>query len=118
MPLRATVTHPSCGPSKVTVSKIGRVNYTTVEDILEGEQVLTGKFSLNGHPTIILFDSGASHDFISMTYTQKHQLVIEHIHYRKLLNFHRPRESKPTEEDFFVGFILSSVGPWPMEVSR
>jgi hypothetical protein len=35
-------------------------------------------FSLNGHPTIILFDSGASHDFINKAYTQKHQLVIEH----------------------------------------
>jgi hypothetical protein len=36
-------------------------------------------FSLNEHPTIVLFDSGASHDFISKAYTQKHQLVIEHI---------------------------------------
>jgi hypothetical protein len=41
------------------------VNYTTVEDVPEGEQVLVGTFSLNGHPIVILFDSGASHDFIS-----------------------------------------------------
>jgi hypothetical protein len=50
-----------------------------VEDILEGVQVLTCMFSLNRHPTTILFDSGASHDFISKACTQKHQLVIEHI---------------------------------------
>jgi hypothetical protein len=50
-----------------------------IEDIPEGEQVLTGTFSLNGHPTTVLFDSGASHDFISKACTQKHQLVIEHI---------------------------------------
>jgi hypothetical protein len=49
-----------------------------MEDIPEGEQVLAGIFSLNGHPTIILFDSGASHDFISKAYTRKHQLMIEH----------------------------------------
>jgi hypothetical protein len=59
--------------------KTGRVNYTTMEDIPEGEQVFTGMFSLNGHPTIVLFDLGASHDFINKAYTQKHQLVIEHI---------------------------------------
>jgi hypothetical protein len=49
-----------------------------MEDIPEGEQVHVGTFSLNGHSTIVLFDSGASHDFISKVYTQKHQMVIEH----------------------------------------
>jgi hypothetical protein len=52
------------------------VNYTTIEDILEGEQVVTGEFSLNGRPIVILFDSGASHDFISKACTQKCQLFI------------------------------------------
>jgi hypothetical protein len=63
----------------VAVAKTGRVTYTTMEDIPEGEQVLAGMFSLNGHPTTVLFDSGASHDFISKACTQKHQLVIEYI---------------------------------------
>jgi hypothetical protein len=73
------ITPPPRGPQKVAVVKTGRVNYTTMEDIPKGEQVLTGTFSLNGHPTTVLFDSGASHDFISKACTQKHQLVIEHI---------------------------------------
>jgi hypothetical protein len=63
----------------VAVAKTDRINYTTKEDIFEGEQVLTGTFSLNGHHVIILFDSGASHDFISKAYTQKHQLAIEYM---------------------------------------
>jgi predicted aspartyl protease len=63
----------------VAIAKTSRVNYTTMEDILEGEQVLTGTFSLNGQPVVILFDSGATHDIISKTYTQKNQLVIEHM---------------------------------------
>jgi hypothetical protein len=63
------VTHPPRGPPKVAT---GHVNYTTMEDIPEGEQVLAGTFSLNGHPTIFLIDSGVSHDFISKAYTQKH----------------------------------------------
>jgi hypothetical protein len=66
------ITHPPRGPQKVAIAKTGRVNYTTMEDIPEGKQVLVGTFSLNGHPAIILFDSGASHDFISKAWTQKH----------------------------------------------
>jgi hypothetical protein len=63
----------------VAVVKTGRVNYTTMEDIPEGKQVLVGTFSLNGHPAIILFDSGASHDFISRACTQKSQMAIEYL---------------------------------------
>jgi hypothetical protein len=55
------------------------VNYTTVEDVPEGERVLVGTFSLNGHSIVILFDFGATHDFISKACTQKCQLVIEHM---------------------------------------
>jgi hypothetical protein len=73
------ITPPPRGPQTVAIAKIDRVNYTTMEDIPEGEQVLAGTFSLNGHPTTVLFGSGASHDFISKECTQKHQLVIEHI---------------------------------------
>jgi predicted aspartyl protease len=62
----------------MTVAKTGHVNYTTMEDVIEGEQVLTGMFSLNEHPIVILFDSGATHDFISRACTQKHQLDIQH----------------------------------------
>jgi hypothetical protein len=63
----------------VVVAKTGRVNYTTMEDILEGEQVLAGTFSLNGYPAVILFDSGATHDFITKACTQRCQLGIHHV---------------------------------------
>jgi hypothetical protein len=73
------ITPPPRGPQKVAMVKIVRVNYTIMEDIPEGEQVLAGTFCLNEHPVIILFDSGASHDFISKACTQKHQLTIEYM---------------------------------------
>jgi hypothetical protein len=42
-----------------------------VEEIPMGEEVLVGTFSLNEHPVIALFDSRASHDFISSTCAKK-----------------------------------------------
>jgi hypothetical protein len=63
----------------VIVAKIGHVNYTTMEDISEGEPVLAGMFFLNDHSSVVLFDSGATHDFVSKACTQKCKLVIEPI---------------------------------------
>jgi hypothetical protein len=45
----------------------GCANYTTVDQITTGEEVLAGMFFLNECPIIIQFDSRASHDFISST---------------------------------------------------
>jgi hypothetical protein len=78
-PAQGHVTPPPRGPLKVAVAKTGRVNYTTMEDIPEGEQVLAGTFSLNGYPAIVLFDSGATHDFVTKACTQRCQLSIHHI---------------------------------------
>jgi predicted aspartyl protease len=49
---------------------MGRANNTTMEEIPTGE-VLAGTFFINERPIIILFDSGASHDFISFTCAKK-----------------------------------------------
>jgi hypothetical protein len=43
----------------------GRVNFTTLSELLEGAPIMTGTFSINHQPVIILFDSGATHSFIS-----------------------------------------------------
>jgi predicted aspartyl protease len=47
-----------------------------VEEIPIGEEVLAGMFFLNEHPVIILFDSGASHDFMSSTCAKKAKLSL------------------------------------------
>jgi hypothetical protein len=49
-------------------------NYTTVDQISMGEEVLVDTFILNECPIIILFDSRASHDFISSTCANKAML--------------------------------------------
>ncbi|WVZ58911.1 hypothetical protein U9M48_009130 [Paspalum notatum var. saurae] len=39
-----------------------------MEEIPEGETIMTGIFLINGQPASVLFDSGASHTFISQEY--------------------------------------------------
>jgi hypothetical protein len=56
----------------------GRLNFTTMADILEGAPVMTGIFSVLNYPAIILFDSGASHSFISAKFSAKCQLPFHH----------------------------------------
>jgi hypothetical protein len=53
-----------------------RDNYTTVEEIPMGEEVLAGTFFLNEHLVIILFNSGASHNFMSSTCAKKAKLSL------------------------------------------
>jgi hypothetical protein len=57
-------------------SRVGHANFTTLEEIPLGEEVLIGTFFLYEHPIIILFDSEASHDFLSLAYAQKAGLTL------------------------------------------
>jgi hypothetical protein len=59
------------GHQKGSTPWTGRTNYTTVEEIPTGEEGRAGMFFLNEHPIIIMFNSGASHDFISSTCVKK-----------------------------------------------
>jgi hypothetical protein len=73
------VIQPPCGHQKVAIAKTGRVNSTTMEDVPEGDHVLVDMFSLNGHPIIIRFNSGATHNFISKACTKNCQLTTMHL---------------------------------------
>jgi hypothetical protein len=64
------------GQQRGPTPRTGRVNYATVDGIPTGEEVLTGTFFLNERPIIILFDSGASHDFMSSTCAKKAGLTL------------------------------------------
>ena len=56
----------------------GYVHYTIIEEVPVGEVVTAGMFLVNKHPAIVLFDSGASHSFMSQAFASRHdQKVIE-----------------------------------------
>jgi hypothetical protein len=54
------------------MKKTGRIYYTQVATTPEGELVMMGTFLVANHPTVILFDSGASHTFVSKKFVEKH----------------------------------------------
>jgi hypothetical protein len=56
--------------------RVGCANFTTVMKISPGEEVLASTFFLYERPIIILFDSGASHDFMSLARAQKVKLTL------------------------------------------
>jgi hypothetical protein len=54
----------------------GRVNHMTSDEAQQTQDVVLGMFLASAHPTTILFDSGASHSFISSSFVAKHSLPI------------------------------------------
>jgi hypothetical protein len=64
------------GQLRVSMPLSGRVNHTMVEDIPEGEEVLAGTLLLFGHAIIILFDSGASHGFVTSVCAKREDLSL------------------------------------------
>jgi hypothetical protein len=59
-------------PTGKNLKKTGRIYYTQVATTPEGERVMMGTFLVANYPAVILFDSGASHTFISTNFVEKH----------------------------------------------
>jgi hypothetical protein len=56
----------------------GKLNFTTLEELPEGAPIMTSIFLVYNQPALILFDSGASHSFISQKFSAKCQLPFYH----------------------------------------
>ena len=48
-----------------------QINFTTLAELPDGALVMSGTFSIHNKPAVILFDSGASHSFISPKFGAK-----------------------------------------------
>jgi hypothetical protein len=58
------------------VSHTRQVNFTTAEELLQCDPVMAGMFTINSHPAYVLFDSGASHSFMSQSFIEKHDISL------------------------------------------
>jgi hypothetical protein len=66
---KGNMTNNAAGKNMKTT---GRIYYTQVATTPEGEPVMMGTFLVANHPVVILFDSGASHTFISKKFVEKY----------------------------------------------
>ena len=49
----------------------GRLNHVNAEDALEAPDIVLGTFPVNSVPATVLFDSGASHSFVTEPFVKK-----------------------------------------------
>jgi hypothetical protein len=60
----------------------------TTEEAQQAKDVVLGMFLASSHPTTVLFDSGASHSFISSTFVAKHHLPTSIMKHTMLVSSH------------------------------
>jgi hypothetical protein len=65
-----------------------------VEEVQEAPNVVIGLFHVNDTSAVVLFDSGASHSFISAAYVRKHNLSIALLKCQMIVSF--PGGNMPT----------------------
>jgi hypothetical protein len=74
----------------------GRVNHVTVDGAQEAPDVVLGMFSVNNTTSIVLFDSGVSHSFISAAYVERHNILVAMLKCRMIVT--SPRGDMPARQ--------------------
>jgi hypothetical protein len=74
----------------------GKVNYVTVYEAQEALDMVIGMFFINDTSTVVLFDSGVSHSFISAAYVEEHNLPIALLRCQMIVS--SPRGDMPARQ--------------------
>jgi hypothetical protein len=63
-----------------------KVNHMTSDEAQQAQDVVLGLFLTSSHPTTVLFDSEASHSFITSSFVAKHNLPIANMKHTMLVS--------------------------------
>jgi hypothetical protein len=55
----------------------GQVTHVKMEEAHESRKIMMGTLPVNSVAAFVLFDSGASHSFVSQQFAQQHELPLE-----------------------------------------
>jgi hypothetical protein len=55
----------------------GKVNHLEAEAIQDAQDVAVGMFPVKSYPAKVLFDTGATHSFVSTSWVESHNIPIE-----------------------------------------
>jgi len=69
--------YASACPNKPKTQAYGKVNHVKVETAEGSTDIVFGMFSVASHSATVLFDTGASHSFISSQFVLKHNLATQ-----------------------------------------
>ncbi|WVZ70514.1 hypothetical protein U9M48_019175 [Paspalum notatum var. saurae] len=108
----------------------GRVNHMTTETASEAPNIVLGTFLVKNHPASVLFDTGATHSFISKAYAEKHNIDISPMKRPMVISSPggkiiyapgvAPKEQELIKENIDEllgkGFIRPSSSPWAFPV--
>jgi hypothetical protein len=64
----------------------GKVNHMASDEAQQAQDVVLGMFLASSHHVIVLFDSGASHSFITSSFVAKHNLSIANMKHTMLVS--------------------------------
>ncbi|WVZ50990.1 hypothetical protein U9M48_002186 [Paspalum notatum var. saurae] len=78
-----------------------------MDQVPAGEPVLAGTFTVNGHPAVVLFDSGATHTFLSKSYALKHGIKM----YKLREDYHITAPGSPVATGLMAGQPKVDIGP-------
>src|SRR6185437_3059986 len=63
-------------PAQPRAPAQARVNHVTAESAAEAPNMVIGTFMVNSHPATVLFDTGATHSFISKSFAEQHGIPV------------------------------------------
>jgi hypothetical protein len=85
-----------------------KINHVTIEEAQEAPKVVLGTFLVNSEPASVLFDSGASHSFVTNQFVEKHNLAINPMK-KKLLVTSTGGEMKASHICLWVDLKLNEI---------
>ena len=73
---KQNVSHPGVGSGSQTRYNHGRLNHLEAEAVQETPGMIVGIFPVESHIAEVLFDTGATHSFITASWVEAHNLPI------------------------------------------
>jgi hypothetical protein len=64
----------------------GKVNHMTSDEAQQAQDVVLGIFLASSYPATVLFDSGASHSFVTSSFVARHNLPIAKMKHTMLVS--------------------------------
>ncbi|WVZ84932.1 LOW QUALITY PROTEIN: hypothetical protein U9M48_031899, partial [Paspalum notatum var. saurae] len=78
-----------------------------MDQVPAGELVLAGTFTVNGYPAVVLFDSGATHTFLSKSYALRRGIKM----YKLKEDYHITAPGSPVTTSLMARQLKIDIGP-------